>query len=91
MKDKNSVSDSEKKSKRQQKIDEEIERQREIARKIAEREKREAQERDKRLEQERLELIKLKQNVIEESEIIPETPEEEIKLGFWGKIKNFFY
>ncbi len=83
--------DSEKKSKRQQKIDEEIERQREIARKIAEREKREAQERDKRLEQERLELIKLKQNVIEESEIIPETSEEEIKLSFWGKIKNFFY
>lgn len=59
---------------------------------LIEEQKRKAQEaHDKRLEAERLELIRLKQGIIEESETIHEEHEEEVKLNFWQKIVNFFY
>ncbi|MBO5163466.1 MAG: hypothetical protein J6B75_03365 [Ruminococcus sp.] len=65
--------------------------QEELEKKIAERKKKAAEARDKRLEAERLELIRLKQGVIEESETIHEEHEEEVKLNFRQKIVNFFY
>ncbi len=61
---------------------------REIAQK-AEEERRIAYE--KQLREERLELIRLKQGVIEESETIHEEQEEQKKYTIWQKIGNFFY
>lgn len=73
------------KSEKQKKIEEE-------RRKIAEKKRKKSDEaRDKRLEQDRLELIRLKQGVIEESETIHEEHEETPKLSLWKKITNFFY
>ena len=54
-----------------------------------EKEKREAYER--KLQDERIELMRMKQGLIEESETIHEEKEEEIKLTFGKKISNFFY
>ena len=74
---------------RQQALEQE---QLELRRQAEIREKQKREEHEKRLMKERRELIRLKQGLIEESEMIPENqPEEEIKLTFWGKIKNFFY
>ena len=64
---------------------EELEHQREQKRKKAE------EAHDKRLEKERLELLKLKSGVIEESEIIREDSHEEIEQTFWQKVGSFFY
>ncbi len=76
---------AEEKSEKQKKIEEE-------RRKIAEEKRKKSEEaRDKRLEQDRLELIRLKQGVIEESETIHEEHEETPKLSLWKKITNFFY
>ncbi len=61
---------------------------REIARQ-AEEERKLAYE--KQLREERLELIRLKQGVIEESETIREEQEEQKKYTIWQKISNFFY
>lgn len=59
---------------------------------IAEREKKQREEYDRKIMEERRELLRLKQGKITESEAtIHEEPKEEIKLSFWGKIKNFFY
>lgn len=58
---------------------------------LAERRKKAEEEREKRLEAERIELIRLKQGVIEESETIHEEAEEIPELPFWKKIGNFFY
>ena len=46
---------------------------------------------EKQLREERLELIRLKQGVIEESETIHEEQEEQKKYTIWQKIGNFFY
>lgn len=46
---------------------------------------------EKQLRQERLELIRLKQGVIEESETIHEEQEEKRHYSIWQKIGNFFY
>lgn len=69
----------------------------EIQRKIAEKqrieeehERREQEEHDKRLEAERLELIRLKQGVIDDSEIIHEE-QIEVKQNIFQKIGDFFY
>ncbi len=45
----------------------------------------------KRIQQERIELMRLKQGVITESETIHEEKEEKPKLSLWKKIGNFFY
>ncbi|MDE6776003.1 MAG: hypothetical protein K2J37_06915, partial [Ruminococcus sp.] len=58
---------------------------------LAERRKKAEEQREKRLEAERIELISLKQGVIEESETIHEESEEVPELTFWKKIGNFFY
>lgn len=71
--------------------EEERQRQEALEIKLAERRKKAQEAHDKRLEQEHLELLKLKHGVIEESETIHEETEEEIRLSLWGKIKNFFY
>ena len=77
----------------QQKKQQEIEDQQlELQKQVQMREKQKREEYEKKLMEERRELMRLKQGVIEESELIPEDePEEEIKLTVWGKIKNFFY
>lgn len=49
------------------------------------------QEYDKKIREERIELMRLKQGVIEESETICEEQPQEIKLSLWKKIINFFY
>ena len=76
----------------QQKQQEEIEqKQRELQKQAEEREKQKREAYEKKLMEERKELIRLKQGVIQESESIHEEKEVEIKLSFWGKIKNFFF
>ena len=76
----------------QEKAEEELRLKREEAQKKYElKRKRAAEARDKRLEEERLELLRLKTGVIEESETIREEPEEEIKPTFPQKIGNFLY
>ena len=57
----------------------------------AERERREKEEYAKKIQQERIELIRLKQGVITESDTIHEEKEEKPKLPFWKKVGNFFY
>ncbi len=76
---------------REKAAEEARQKQEELEKKLAERKKKAAEARDKRLEAERLELIRLKQGVIEESETIHEEHEEEIKLTIRQKIVNFFY
>lgn len=58
---------------------------------LAEREKKEKEEYAKKIQQDRIELMRLKQGIIEESETIYEEHEEKPKLSFWKKIGNFFY
>ncbi len=65
----------------QQKIQHELE--------LREKRKREAYE--KKIREEKIELMRLKQGLIEESETIQEEHEEPVKLTFWSKIVNFFY
>lgn len=76
---------------REKAAEESRKKQEELEKKLTERRKKAAEARDKRLEAERLELIRLKQGIIEESETIHEEHEEEVKLTFWKKIVNFFY
>ncbi|MBQ8688679.1 MAG: hypothetical protein IJ512_09105 [Ruminococcus sp.] len=58
---------------------------------LAERKKKEQEAYEKRIREERIELMRLKQGVITESEIIHEEKEEKPKLSFWKKIANFLY
>lgn len=55
----------------------------------AEREERE--ERDRRIAQEKVELMKLKNGVIDESDTIKEEHDEIRKLHGWEKVSNFWY
>ncbi len=64
------------------------ERQQEL---LEKREKKEREAYEKKIQQDRIELIRLKQGVISESETIHEEHEEKPKLSFWKKISNFFY
>lgn len=76
----------------QKKQQEEAEKQQlEMQKKAEEIEKKKREEYEQKLMEERRELIRLKQGIIDESETIHEEKEEEIKLTFWGKIKNFFF
>ena len=75
-----------------QKRQEELEaRQEELRRQHAQREKEKQEAYEKKLLDEKIELMRLKQGIIEESETIHEEKEEEIKLTFGKKISNFFY
>lgn len=76
----------------QQKRQEELEaKQEELRRQHAQREKEKQEAYEKKLLDEKIELMRLKQGIIEESETIHEEKEEEIKLTFGKKISNFFY
>ncbi len=76
----------------QKKKQEEIEKQQlEIQKKAEENEKRRREEYDRKNLEERRELIRLKQGIIEDSELVHEEQKEEVKMSFRGKIKNFFY
>ncbi len=46
---------------------------------------------EKRLREERIELMRLRQGVIEESETIREERPEEQKYTFWQKVQNYIY
>ncbi|MDE7363304.1 MAG: hypothetical protein K2N27_00225 [Ruminococcus sp.] len=75
----------------QKKADDEIQRKIAEKQRIEEEHKRmEQEEHDKRLEAERLELIRLKQGVIDDSEIIHEE-QIEVKQNIFQKIGDFFY
>lgn len=76
---------------REKALEEERRKQAELEKKLAERRKKAEEARDKRLEAERLELIRLKQGVIEESETIHEEHEEEVHQTPLQKISSFFY
>lgn len=68
-----------------------IEAERRAKEKQAEYEKQEQKKRDKRIAQERIELMKLKSGVIEESETFKEVHEEARKLSGKEKAANFWY
>lgn len=70
---------------------EELKKQAELEQKLAERRKKAEEARAKRLEEERLELIRLKQGIIEESDTIKEETEEKVKMTIGQKIVSFFY
>ena len=74
--------------KRQRELEEQ---QAKINAEIAEREKKKREAYDRKIREERIELMRLKQGLIEESETIHEEEEKEIKLSFRKKIVNFFY
>ena len=62
----------------------------ELQKQLELREKQRREAYDKRIIEEKKELMRLKQGVIEESSLIPENEDEtEISLSLWGKIKNF--
>ena len=66
--------------------------QQRLQRQVELREKQRRDAYEKRIQQERLELMRLKQGVIEESPLIPEEEdEEEVKLSFREKVKSFLY
>ncbi len=46
---------------------------------------------EKKIHDEKIELMRLKQGLIEESETIHEEREEPVKMSLWKKIVNFFY
>ena len=58
---------------------------------LEERRKKQQEEYDRKIREERIELMRLKQGVISESETIHEEKEEKKKLSVWKKIGNFFY
>lgn len=58
---------------------------------LEERRKKEKEAYEKKIREERIELMRLKQGVITESEMIHEVKEEKPKLSFWKKITNFLY
>ncbi len=63
----------------------------EMQKQIEIRKRQQQEDYDRKIREERIELIRLKQGVIEESETIHEEQPEEIKLSVWKKITNFFY
>ena len=66
--------------------------QQEIERRYAEKEKQKREAYEKKLQDERIELMRLKQGLVDESEAtIHEEKEEEVKLSLGKKIFNFFY
>lgn len=76
---------------REKQRQEELRKQEELEKELARREKEKQEAYERRILEEKKELIRLKQGLIEESETIHEEHEEAIKLSFWKKISNFFY
>ena len=76
---------------RQKQEEEQAKKEQMIAEQYAQREKEKQEAYEKKLHDEKIELMRLKQGIVEESETIHEEKEEEIKLSFGKKIANFFY
>lgn len=76
---------------RKKREEEQAKKEQEIAEQYAQREKEKQEAYEKKLHDERIELMRLKQGLVEESETIHEEKEEEIKLSFGKKITNFIY
>lgn len=74
---------------KERRMEEEAEEKRRLI--LEEKKKKEREEYDKKIQQERIELMRLKQGVITESEMIPTKEDEKPKLSFWKRIGNFFY
>ncbi len=74
---------------KERKREEEIEAKRQKI--LEERKKKEQEAYDKKIQEERIELMRLKQGVIIESETIHEEKEIEAKRPLWKRIGNFFY
>lgn len=62
-----------------------------IERKLAEREKKKLEAHDKRIREEKLELLRMKQGIIDESDMLNKNEEVPVKMTFGKKISNFFY
>lgn len=75
----------------QNRIESEQKKELEIQKQYEQAEKAKKEAKERRLLDEKKELIRLKQGLIEESETIHEEKEEEIQLSFPKKISNFFY
>ncbi|MBR4626239.1 MAG: hypothetical protein IKO47_00790 [Ruminococcus sp.] len=75
----------------QQRRKEYEEQQAAVEKEAAIREKKRQEAYDRRIREERIELMRLKQGIIEESETIHEEHEEPLKLTFRKKIGNFLY
>ncbi len=75
----------------QQRMNELEQQQRMLEKQAEEREKKKRQAYERRILQEKKELLRMKQEQTEESEIIDTKPEEKVELSFWKKITNFFY
>lgn len=75
----------------EQKLAELEKQQEELARQARERERKKREAYERRILEEKKELMRLKQGLIEESETIHEEHEEAPKLSIWKKIINFFY
>ena len=71
--------------------EEEEARQLEIQRKIEERERKKREAYDRRIYEEKKELMRLKQGLIEDSEIVHEEAAVEVKRTIGQKISSFFY
>lgn len=66
--------------------------QEELQKQVELREKQRREAYEKRIQQERLELMRMKQGLIEESSLIPEEEEEEeIKMSLWARFRSFIY
>ncbi len=76
---------------RRKREEEQAKKEQEIAEKYAQQDKEKREAYEKQLQNERIELMRLKQGIVEESETIHEEKEEEVKLSFGKKIANFFY
>lgn len=74
---------------KERKREEEIEAKRQKI--LEERRKKEQEAYDKKIREERIELMRLKQGVITESETLHEENEEKKKLSLWKKLTNFLY
>ena len=74
---------------KERRMEEEAEEKRRLI--IEEKKKKEREEYDRKIREERIELMRLKQGVISESDKIETSPDELPKLSFWKKIVNFFY
>ena len=71
--------------------EERLEKERIEAEKQARKKKEKQEAYEKKLREEKIELIRMKQGEIEESELIPQGEEISDKLSFGKKISNFFY
>lgn len=76
---------------RKQKQREYEEKQAKIQHELELREKKKREAYEKKIREEKIELMRMKQGLIEESETIHEEHEEPVKLSIWRKIVNFFY